>query len=780
MTPLLFINPQQNLSSRIYFSAHSMHTIRRSTFNLWILAFGYSLGVIPATAKLLPVPFQSDYLVENWGRDDGFPKSSCTGILLAPDGYLWMATFGGLVRFNGQQFSPWAPEAMPSLITDGIVNVHTDRQHRIWLSTTEGLVMVSGNSWKRWQESDGWNDRGDYVRSYAEDPQGNFIVTRFSGRVMKLEGNQFRELPVLSGTGGSWCVFDEDATLYGAREGNLSLLENGHWRELSGASNLRGRVLGLGQTRQGEALVVCADELLRVRRGVVTARLPLSQPVRQYWTLTEDTTGAIWLPAVDAGVFRIQPDGQVKHFLKPDGLPHSGGTRTVYASADGSIWIGSGVGGLASFRPPRFRHLGEAEGLGDRVILTLAPLRDGRVLLPMYGVGLAYFNGSNTVPVGTSSPIQTPAIRSVLRRADGSIWFGTFGKGLLRLDGSQLTTVTNAIFAANENISALFEDSHNRLWIGSDRQGGYLEDGQYHTVPLKREKFDRGTTFFAEHSDGTLVLARQNQVWAFGPAGLEPKPLVELPKDRVITTTMVDKSDRLWLGTENQGLYGLKKGELVRFSVEQGLPDRFIASLVQDDQGHLWFGSGRQIIRVDPDDLWKGSFASSVQPVLHVFDQNDGLLDVDFPDNTQPSVAKDELGRLWFALVRGAAMVDPANLSLMERPPPVVLESLSYMATGNTKPVTISLPLKSNILLPAGSRGIRISYAALEFLSLRKQRFRVRLNEDEGEWQDMRNEVLANFFELGPGLHTFEVQAAGSDGVWNHEGARLKFFVAHY
>src|SRR5687767_7223884 len=107
-----------------------------------------------AAAKPLPVPFWSEFQSENWSLEEGFPENSCTGIVAGPDGYLWIGTFRGLVRFNGQAFKPWGPEAMPSLRTTGILSLHRDGRGRIWLSTTDGLVSVAGDAWRHWTAAD--------------------------------------------------------------------------------------------------------------------------------------------------------------------------------------------------------------------------------------------------------------------------------------------------------------------------------------------------------------------------------------------------------------------------------------------------------------------------------------------------------------------------------------------------------------------------------------------------------------------------------------------------
>src|SRR5690242_3590948 len=77
-------------------------------------------------AKPVPVPFQSDHLAEIWGLEEGFPENSCSGIVVGSDDYLWLSTFRGLVRFNGQDFKAWAPPEMPNLKSTGIISMYRD------------------------------------------------------------------------------------------------------------------------------------------------------------------------------------------------------------------------------------------------------------------------------------------------------------------------------------------------------------------------------------------------------------------------------------------------------------------------------------------------------------------------------------------------------------------------------------------------------------------------------------------------------------------------------
>ncbi len=744
----------------------------------------WAISAIAATpglfGKPVPVPFQSEYQADSWGLEEGFPENSCSGIVSAPDGYLWMGTYRGLVRFNGQDFKAWAPAAMPGLRTTGIINMFHDRSGRVWFSTNDGLVRFDGKNWKRCEEADGWRDRTDYARSYADGPGSTVVITRFSGHVMRFDGSRFSELSPPPGAGGTIAGFDRDGTLYAVRAGFAGTLVDGKWKSLSSEEPTIGkRALGAGQTRDGHAVIVCRNEVLRLRGGHVVSRTPLSQEVTTFWQLTEDATGTLWLPSVDSGVYRIRPDGQVKHIQKEDGLPHSGGTRTVFPIEDGSVWVGNGVGGLSRFRPVRFRYLGELEGLGDREVLTVTTLPEGRVLFTPYGAGLRYFDGTTTVRPPELSGDEDVRFRTALRTHDNTVWLGAFSRGLMRLRENQITSEETAVFGRTETVSTLFEDSKGRLWAGGDRHVALRENDQLREIKMEAAENNLRPTIFAERQDGTMLLARQHQIFTFADSTVNPHPLVQLPVACRISTLLVDARGRIWIGTAGHGLAVHHEGRVHWIDRERGLPGHSIAALVPDQLGNLWFGSGRNVVRADPEHLWALARDHTTEPKLHVFDRNDGMRDLDFPFGTQPTVARADNGHLWFALIRGAATVDPAALHLNAAPPRIVGESISYVPRESTRPVEQALPATETPLLPAGSRLIRINFAALDFTAPRKQRFHIRLDHG-GEWQDLQNESTISFLELPPGDHSLRIRASSSDGVWSQTDTNVAFKIAPF
>ncbi|HEY1107760.1 MAG TPA: two-component regulator propeller domain-containing protein, partial [Opitutaceae bacterium] len=742
----------------------------------WVL--GLSFAVAPeAPARPLPVAFHSEYQVEAWTPEDGFPENSCSGILPGPDGYLWMTTFRGLVRFNGHEFRRWAPPQLPMLGAVSIVNTHRDPQGRIWFSTWEGLVLHERGTWRHWRTESGWGTTSDYVRSYASHPRAGIVFGRFSGDATRYADGHFEALPPIPGRGGAFCAFDETGRLYAARAGSIVTLEGGRWRPLDLDNATVSLVLGVSQDRAGQARLICRDELLTLREGQVSARLKLSQPIRGFWQITSAPDGTLWIASLDSGVYRVSPDGTVKNLRKADGLPNAGGARAIHLGERGTVWVGSGVGGLTSFRPARFHQLSDIDSVSDREILSLAPLPDGSILFAPTGVPLQLVEDHSTArPAAPRGPAAFP--RTLLRASDGTVWCGTLDRGLMRWERDALVPAGDEIFVGGEPVVTLFEDSRQRLWIGGTTRVAFRADGDFQPVAVP-EAGERTPTFFAERADGSILLARENLVYRYAGGAVDPRPLVRLPAKTRISTLLVDRDDRLWIGTQFQGLFVHHENSLREVN-DRRIQGQQVSALHLDTAGALWFGCGRRIGRIEPAALWTIAVDPNARPNLQFFDAEDGLRSLDFPYGTQPTVAPDHLGRLWFALIRGATMIDPARLVIDSTPPQVVVESIDYVQHQEDRVQVIdTLDRSSPPTLPAGSRMIRISYAALDFTAPRKQRYRVRLNA-ERDWQDMQGATTVSFFELPPGLHTLQVQAAGSDGAWNQQGALLAFQLAPF
>jgi PAS domain S-box-containing protein len=734
-------------------------------------------GVRPALARPEPVTFRNHYQAEIVGPDTGFPENSCSGIAPAPDGSLWMGTFRGLVRYNGQTYRHWAPPEIPHLARTGIVNLHRDNRGGTWFSTQRGLVRHDGRTWHDYGDVPAWGDVRDPVRSYAGHPEKPFVFGRFSGAVTAFDGRTFTPLPALPGQGGAFCAYDGGGTLYASRGGYVHVLTAGAWQPLADSDRLPTPALGLGQDPAGQVLLVAAREVVRLRDNRVVSRLDLQQPVTQFWESAIDRHGNLWLASLANGAFRISPDGSVLNLGDTEGMPSPGGVRTVYPAPDGLIWVGAGVGGFTRLRAVRFRYLGRPPAIGEREILSLAPLSDGSLLLAPNGAELHRFDGlSPTAPV--IPPVDDPGsgrVRTVLHAHDGTVWCGT-AAGLHRWVDRRLVPETVPGLPPGETVLTLFEDSRQRLWIGGERTVVRRSAARTEVVALPPA---RGNALFAERRDGAVAVARRNEIHLCRDDG-EPALIAQLVPEAQIGTILADDRDRLWIGTLAHGLFVFHQGALRAFPANRSVAGSNVHALVADAHGYIWFGGERRIVRVHASDLWALALDPTADRRVQVFDADDGLRNIEFPFATQPAVARDAAGRLWFALIRGAARIDPSALEVQERPPPVRLEALTYQPHDDSDPITVPLAgARSSVQLPPGARSIKLEFAALDFASPAKQRFLVRL-DGAPQSREPQRESSITFVRLPPGTHNIQVQASGSDGVWNRDGAWLQVGIAPF
>ncbi|MCC6234324.1 MAG: response regulator [Verrucomicrobiales bacterium] len=753
------------------------------TSRLLLLAFALALGLattLHVPAKPVPVPFSNEYLSVVRGLEDGMPDNSCSGIVPGPDGSLWLGTFRGLGRYNGSGVSRYAPAGKPELARVGVVNLHREANGRLWLSTFSGLMSLHQGRWRVWSENDGWQRTGGHVRTYADRPGLDPVFTRFDGQVYRLEHDRFQELPQPPGpVGGGWAALDGEGGVYVVRGGSAAFWRDNRWQPLELPPSLEDGLTGAGQSRDGTALIFGRQTVLRYRGGNLVRRLDLSQPITQFWQALEDSTGSLWLPSVTAGAYRIRLDGTVLWLRKTQGLAHDGPTRTVFEDEDGGIWIGSEVGGMAHLRPPRFRQLGEFEGLQEAMVPSLFPTDAGHVFLGIYGSGPQVFDGTAVRPVlhGREAEV-TRRIRTLLRTRDDSLWMGIADGGLRRWDGHTLHWTGTNVFAPDDTVSALFEDSRGRLWVGGERRVGLLESGTMRNLNLPDPGLGGESVCFAE-SGQQVFLSHRNTVRRYTPSG-QMEELVRLPENSEITSLAVDPAGRLWAGSNSQGLFAFDGRELRQLGRVDGLPSETVGSLAMDGLGHLWFSCARQAVMAEPDLLWRAAGPESARLSARFFGESDGLRGLEFSSGSQPTVVKDPAGRLWFALARGAAMVDPGQLRFVDRPPRVAIESLRYVPHGGRLPVEALSGGRREPVLPAGIRQVEIRYTAFDFTSPDRHRFRVRLGEDPAAWQDVGNDRSVVFFEMPPGRHRVQVIAAGSDGTWNLEGTELGFVVSPY
>ncbi len=723
------------------------------------------------------------YIIDTWETVDGLPENSATAMAQTDAGYLIVGTFGGLAQFDGVGFSEYGDPQTAAGRGPGVVNLHLDSAGRLWMSTYEGLFILSGGQTRELVEADGWT--GDMVKSFAERGNGDILLTTYNEKILEFRDDQLHELPAPGSPGSMYFAgVDTDGLWWCAQNTFIGRWNGSAWESMVDITEPSAIACGAG--RGGGLWILIGAELRKYVGGREVARRVLSERPGGVWHIYEDSESHVWVSTYDRGVCRVAPSGEVARWTTNDGLLRDS-IRFVFEDREHNIWVGASGGGLSRFKPRRFHTVGPAEGLPRFTVTSSCPDTDGSILIATYGRGLFRWDGSKVgaVEVPGWPHGSEPYIQSVLRDRAGRLWVGYFGARAAIMDGNEVRWL-NATDTGGNNVIALFEDSRGRMWISGGQTIALYEGDRFESLEPGDGQSFFGAFCFAESSAGDIWATTGEAVYRRINDRFEA--VVDEHGDPItgVEGMAADRDGSMWLACHD-GLVRWRAGRIDRIAEPEAL--KTISGLIDDGRGYYWLTTPRGVLRVAHDHLRAAADGTTSLSDFQLFDRGDGLETLSFASRRQPTIARDPRGRLWFTVQTGVAMSDPTSIRLNDILPPVDIVELSYRRPSaspggsndqSLQRVSVNGGSTSPLTLPPGSRGVEIRYAALSFTSPEKVAYEVMLEGSDAGWRPVGGRREAYYDSLPPGQHTFRVRAANNDGLWDRNGAEVSFVIEHF
>ncbi|MFG0305742.1 MAG: two-component regulator propeller domain-containing protein [Phycisphaerales bacterium JB040] len=733
-----------------------------------------------SAAQSTPAFADPEYLITHWQTEDGLPGNSATAMAQDNDGYLWFGTFNGLVRFDGVAFRVFNRTNTPELPHNGIFNLHLDRSGRLWVSTLAGLVVRDRGVWEQVRLGEDWSSQ--VIRSFAERPTGEMMLTTLPGRILEIRDGGCRELPQPTEgvmEFGYWGFADEAGRWWVVQAGLVAEWDGHRWRQRSALPPMPPDRLGATSARGGGIWVLARAELRKYRAGTAVSSLELAEETGGVWSVYEDTRGYIWVSSYDRGLCRIDPSGNIRRWRHDNGL-EANAVRFVFEDREHNIWVGTSGGGLSRFTPRRFRAYGRSDGIQEPIVNALTPDSSGGVWAATYGSGLYRVGDGAVTRVPFTDRRQIVYLQSVLEDRSGRLWVGTFDDWLFRSDdrGSTWNRIDASRTAGGNSIS-LYEDSAGRLWTCG---GGGLAvlGGETYRVFTPDDGLPRsGYHSIVEDTRGVIWVSNSDDVYRMQADRFERVTDENGSPLRGVFGFLARPDGSVWMG--GPVLRRWKDGTLTSLETGMGPVDTEIYGFVEDDEGFCWMPSNRGILRAGAEDI-EAALSGGVERIRHqVFDRADGLPTIDCTGLRQPICGRDASGMLWFATGKGVISVDPGALRLNEATPPVRFESVTYQTySGETTEAPPAGPGGEPIRLPPGSRSVEIRYTALSLTSPGKVRFESRLAGVDRSWQQTGARRSVRYEALPPGRYSLQLRASNNDGLWTDEPAVLAFSITPF
>jgi len=726
-----------------------------------------------------------DYLIDNWqgseGDSDGLHENSASCVAQTPDGYLWVGTYGGLVRFNGNNFD--VQEKFDGELSQGepVSRLYTDPKGRLWVATERKILVLENGVWRT---VDKFQANEVSVRSFAADAAGQIWCGTLDGKLYTIKNYRMEaaEPPAPLYSSGVFCCADKkDGSLWLANRGYIGRLTARGW-EAVGPQVADQRPLIAAAANDGGLWVyfLLNHRLVRYHAdgSLETFPAPAINEIRE---LCEDHSGMVWIGSTLTGLVRLKP-GETNYnraITIANGLANNV-VLAMTEDKENNLWVGTGSGGLHRLVARRFSNIGLAQGLPNPIARAVIEESPGHLLVGTHGGGMARVQDGRVVSVHRAMNDFSAAsafIWSELCDHSGRIWLGTFNGGLLYESNGVERAFAPWPETLSKTITSLHEDAQNRIWFGTLWGLGVMENDEVRPFlsesnqPLAGVNIrcivedKKGGVFWLGTYDNGLFRVEQERVTHFGTNE-------GVPAGHICSVTL-DSDGCIWAGVYQKGIVGIRDGKIIQINHNNGLPAHTIGSILEDGLGYFWLGSERGILRVAVNEFHRAWTNPAAQIACNVFDVNDGLASLECAEGFQNTALRDTSGRLWFATQKGVATVDPGGLWLNTNPPPVVIERVTFLDRDGVKNV---LENPGRATLPAGATELKIDYAALSYTAPDKICFVCRMEGVKGwaETNRLRSEV---FHTLDPGDYRFAVRAANNDGVWNSHETVFAFTV---
>jgi ligand-binding sensor domain-containing protein/signal transduction histidine kinase len=725
--------------------------------NRWILIGIVLAGLVTDARALDPNRLPSQYVREQWTTETRFPGGAVNGIAQTADGYLWIGTDKGLIRFDGFNFRPvsFAPIGTASNVP--ILQLLTDAGGKLWIRP-QGADLV--------RQKDGKFESVRYgpvaITALSKDNHGGVLVSDEEQGTLRFTEDQVQKLGPALAPVISLAETAEGKIWIGTLGDGLFLLRDGRVAQVNA---------GLPDRKINSLLAIGSDELwvgtgtgLYRGNGAGFRRLELPSFLGdiQVLSLLHDRDSNIWV-GTTRGLLRI--NGKGVSFFEENEVRGDGGINALFEDREGNLWIG-GARGLGRIRDSAFMTY---SSVSDHRFEHNGPVYvdpEGRTWLAPAQGGLYVLQDGRVQPVTSIPPNEV--VYSISGRAD-VVWVGRQRGGLTRLQfrngvaASQSYTEANGL--AQNSVYAVYESRDGSAWAGTLNGGvSKFKDGRFTTYTTIDGLASNTISSILETRDGAMWFATPSGLSSFSNGQWRTYTTVEGLPSPEVNCLFEDSSGTLWSGTSA----GLAFFASNRFQVPHESSDVWreqIVGMAEDKSGRFWIATSGHVLRVPRDKLVSG-VVNAVD--AREYDQADGLESTEGVKRSQ-SVVSDSTGRIWFSLRSGLSVVNPSQITDYSVPALPHIEAI----TADNNPVNLA----GSVRIPPSPRRITFEYTALSLAVPGRIRFRYFLEGFDRSWSEPVATREAVYTNLGPHSYRFRVVACNSERLWSESEAAIGFEV---
>ena len=718
-----------------------------------------------------------------WSDTNGLSSNRILDVLQDGTGYIWLASYDGLIRFDGETFTEFT-EAEHGFTGMSPRVLCEDAYSTLWVGTNDsGLYAYQNKIFKRYAEENGLPNLSIRAIKFDKD---NVLWVGTADGLARMEKNG-RFSPILNEYNKSLGIITfilpvKDRIYVGSNIQGITVIQNEKIVRLPYLDAIQGytfsaayfdsdNILWLG-TKDGKIIKIKEEKDIEFIDAEYLKGMSINEFLR--------TVNGTMYAATNRGIVTLKT-GRPEIFSEENGLPNNI-VSCLCQDFEENLWVGMERGGVGKFSKGKFLDLTSAESLPPTAANSVLEDADKNIWIAKDD-GIVCLK-SSMLPSTRARQIDSlieklhaARVRQIREEADGTLFFATYSdNGLLifRKDGS-VQTLSKKDGLPNNRVRFSYRSSDNLLWIGTTAGPAVYfdgkvtpftqEDGLPNLFILCAEESRSGKMWLGTDGGGAVVLT----------AGFsDGKPVIKteyvFTKDtglhgNIILRIIEDMENNIWLCT-NEGLTLYKNGEFYYANKAFGAGAISVFNIVQDTMGNLWIVTAKDLLLVKTDVFVKAVLNGLPADFLVRYNRLDGLTG-QLAANAWAHVTAENT--LFLPTLKGVAVCAPSYYVTNKHAPPVVIESI--VLDGKNYDVT-----EERLTIAAGIKRILFKFTALSFTIPQRVQFEYKLEGYDKEWRSCGTTREIAYTNLNPGNYVFKVRAANNDGIVNKSGSSTAIY----
>lgn len=710
--------------------------------------------------------------------ESGLPGNCVYTVRQTRDGFLWIGTRDGLVRFDGLNFQLYSGREAPQLESNQIRALCEDRDGSLWIGTdTGGLVRYKDGEFTRFSD----RQTISKISSIEEDRWGNIWIGSFTGGLTRLENGTFTTYTTAEGLPGNQVVSiykDTGGDLWvTTASGIVNMREPGVFQVYVSPEELPYYITAsLYNLEAGDFWIgTGANGLFRGKGHQYKnygSASGLPHPIVTY--LYQDRQDTLWIGTDGGGLTRLS-HGEMSTLAGGRELD-CGSVSTIYEDREGSLWVGTLDCGLYQLRDTNFITYTTHDGLlHDSANCSYSDLSGDLWVGTNDGLNMLTLKEGEAGKTATFSTIGAKRLNapvtSILEKSPGNYLIGTW-EGLYFLKEGRSSNLTRQNGLSDNRVKCLCMDKQGNTWIGT--QNGLNRLSRDKTINIYTTEHGLPgniVNFIYQSRNGVLLAGTANGLVSFKNGEIVPfSPIAGLEKFH-FRCIYEEPGGVLWFGTHS-GLIRSDGEKSTLYNLSSGLTGNYIYTILEDQNGYLWLGGRNGVSRVRKKELDEFAEGKITRIHPHSYNEKDGMLSrwCTGPAGETPD------GRFWFPTSRGVASIDPNKSVVNTVSPPLMIGKI--IVDGEQVQVK---PFKDSILeINPGIKRLEFYYTAVSFINPADIRFKLLLEGYDRNWVDMGASRSTTYTGLSPGNYTFKLMARNPPGVWEEKGISLSLYLKPY